>query len=178
MEQQEVTDLLWEEIVVDFGHELITAVHTPIAWSDQRPGEEEFKESFSKVKLDAGKILSFVASRRSSLKRIVLMNSEGYYSEVSFRHFCSFSQVMSPRSLFERQCLQASLLSQSSRLSSKLLLNVMAVFWVALPSLACFLAEDLYIIGVIEQSKAASSSIRQKQFVAAGWRFRQFGQQA
>ena len=74
--------MLWEEIVVDFGHELITAVHTPIAWSDQRPGEDEFKESFSKAKLDAGRILSFLGKRRSSLKRVVLMNSEGYYSEV------------------------------------------------------------------------------------------------
>lgn len=83
MEQQEVCNMLWEEIVVDFGHELITAVHTPIAWSDQRPGEEEFKESFSKAKLDAGRILSFLSKRRPSLKRVVLMNSEGYYSEVS-----------------------------------------------------------------------------------------------
>lgn len=82
MEQQEVCNMLWGEIVVDFGHELITAVHTPIAWSDQRPGEEEFKESFSKAKLDAGRILSFLVNRRSSLKRVVLMNSEGYYSEV------------------------------------------------------------------------------------------------
>ena len=83
MEQQEVCNMLWEEIVVDFGHELITAVHTPIAWSDQRPGEDEFKESFSKAKLDAGRILSFLGNRRSSLKRVVLMNSEGYYSEVN-----------------------------------------------------------------------------------------------
>ena len=76
--------MMWEEIVVDFGHELITAVHTPIAWSDQRPGEEEFKESFSKAKLDAGRILSFIGNRQSSLKRVVLMNSEGYNSEVLF----------------------------------------------------------------------------------------------
>ena len=91
--------MLWEEIVVDFGHELITAVHTPIAWSDQRPGEEEFKESFSKAKLDAGRILSFLGSRQSSLKRVVLMNSEGYYSEVPSTPMfgigiCGFRAVM------------------------------------------------------------------------------------
>lgn len=83
MENQEMCNILWDEIVVDFGHELITAVHTPIAWSDQRPGEDEFKESFSKAKLEAGRILSFIGQRKSSLKRVVLMNSEGYYSEVS-----------------------------------------------------------------------------------------------
>lgn len=28
--------VLWEELVLDFGHELITSVHTPVAWSDRR----------------------------------------------------------------------------------------------------------------------------------------------
>lgn len=83
MERQEVCNQLWEEVIVDFGHELITAVHTPIAWSDQRPGEDEFKESFSKARLDSGRILAFLAQRRTSLKHVTLMNSEGYYSDVS-----------------------------------------------------------------------------------------------
>ena len=34
---------LWKEVIIDFGHELITAVHTPIAWSDRRPSDEEFR---------------------------------------------------------------------------------------------------------------------------------------
>ena len=34
---------LWREVIIDFGHELITAVHTPIAWSDRRPSDEEFR---------------------------------------------------------------------------------------------------------------------------------------
>ena len=104
MESQKVTDLLWEEMVVDFGHELITAVHTPIAWSDQRPGEEEFKESFSKVKLDAGKMLNFLGKRRSSLKRIVLMNSEGYYSEVCFCRSTDLAKYRSCSSKLSTSC--------------------------------------------------------------------------
>ena len=34
---------LWREVIIDFGHELITAVHTPIVWSDRRPSDEEFR---------------------------------------------------------------------------------------------------------------------------------------
>ena len=36
---------LWKEVIIDFGHELITAVHTPIAWSDRRPTDEEFRRA-------------------------------------------------------------------------------------------------------------------------------------
>lgn len=68
--------------MVDFGHELITAVHTPIAWSDTRPSDKDFKLSFSKTKLDAAKILRFMLQRRASMRKVVLMSSEGYYSEV------------------------------------------------------------------------------------------------
>ena len=76
----EARNAIWHEAVVDFGHELITAVHTPIAWSDKRPSDEEFKKSFSKTKLDADRILRFLRERRNSLRKVVLMSSEGYWS--------------------------------------------------------------------------------------------------
>ena len=77
---QEARNAIWHEAVVDFGHELITAVHTPIAWSDKRPSDEEFKKSFSQTKLDADRILRFLRERRNSLRKVVLMSSEGYWS--------------------------------------------------------------------------------------------------
>lgn len=78
--------LLWREVVVDFGHELITAVHTPIAWSDQRPSDEEFRKSFAATKLNASRILRFIETRRCCVQRIVLKNSEGYFSGVIMHH--------------------------------------------------------------------------------------------
>ena len=72
--------MLWREVVVDFGHELITAVHTPIAWSDQRPSDDEFRTSFSNTRLSAARMLRFIEDRHSCIQRVVLKNSEGYYS--------------------------------------------------------------------------------------------------
>lgn len=66
--------------VADFGHELITAVHTPIVWSDRRPTDKEFRESFSATKLSAQKILDFMHERQSVIQKVVLTNSEGYWS--------------------------------------------------------------------------------------------------
>ena len=84
LDKPEARRLIWDEIVVDFSHELITAVHTPIAWSDKRPSNDEFQKSFKEIQLSAAKILDFIRIRRSSVKRIVLMSSEGYFSEVGF----------------------------------------------------------------------------------------------
>ena len=38
-------DVLWPEVVVDFGHELITSVHTPIAWCRPVPHATHFPPS-------------------------------------------------------------------------------------------------------------------------------------
>lgn len=35
---------LWGSLVVDFGHELVTSVHTPIRWSEAQPTDDEFRE--------------------------------------------------------------------------------------------------------------------------------------
>ena len=80
LSQSGARQLLWREVVVDFGHELITAVHTPIAWSDQRPSDAEFRKSFAATRLSASRILRFIEDRRCCVQRVVLKNSEGYFS--------------------------------------------------------------------------------------------------
>ena len=48
--------LLWKNLVVDFGHELVTAIHTPLVWSNQRPTADEFQVAFSNTNLSAAKV--------------------------------------------------------------------------------------------------------------------------
>jgi hypothetical protein len=67
--------------VVDFGHELITAVHTPIRWSDRRPSDDDFRDAFAATKLSAARVLAFVRARAPSVRALVLANSEGYWSD-------------------------------------------------------------------------------------------------
>ncbi|KAK9823301.1 hypothetical protein WJX72_001754 [[Myrmecia] bisecta] len=74
-------EVLWQSVVVDFGHELITAVHTPIVWSNRRPTDDEFRESFSVTRLSAQRILAFIRQQQKAIRRVVLMNSEGYWSD-------------------------------------------------------------------------------------------------
>jgi hypothetical protein len=66
------------QVVVDFGHELVTAVHMPLTWSDKRPSDDEFRASFAKTRLSGSRILDFV--RKRAPRRVVLMNSEGYFA--------------------------------------------------------------------------------------------------
>ena len=81
LDAPEARPFLWREVVVDFGHELITAVHTPIAWSDARPSDAEFRDAFAATRLSAARVLDFVATRATSVRRVVLTNSEGYWSD-------------------------------------------------------------------------------------------------
>ena len=55
-------------------------MHTPIVWSDRRPTDKEFRESFGATKLSAQKILDFMHQRQSVIRKVVLTNSEGYWS--------------------------------------------------------------------------------------------------
>ncbi|KAL3155844.1 hypothetical protein ABBQ32_012854 [Trebouxia sp. C0010 RCD-2024] len=88
---------LYREVVIDFGHELITAVHTPIVWSDRRPTDKEFRESFGATKLSAQKILDFMHQRQSVIQKVVLTNSEGYWSDegsfVNLQHKHNFTMA-------------------------------------------------------------------------------------
>lgn len=77
---------LWRELVIDFGHELITAVHTPIAWSDRRPSDDEFRQSFDTTSLSVYRILEFAEKRRTAVRRLVMYNSEGYWMGAHMTH--------------------------------------------------------------------------------------------
>lgn len=80
MAQPAAQQQLWEEVVVDFGHELITAVHTPMQWSDKRPTDLEFRQAFAATRLSAARIIDYIEGRQQYLKRLVFRNSEGYFS--------------------------------------------------------------------------------------------------
>lgn len=55
--------LLWQQLVVDFGHELVTAIHVPLVWSNERPNPEEYAAAFHRVTLSASKVSLAVTSR-------------------------------------------------------------------------------------------------------------------
>jgi hypothetical protein len=50
--------MLWDKLVVDFGHELVTAIHTPLKWSNTRPTSEEFTAALSQTMLNTNKVCS------------------------------------------------------------------------------------------------------------------------
>lgn len=65
---------------MDFGQELVTSVHRPIKWSDARPNDAEFKLAFAQTRISAQRIFDFVKKRHRAVRRLVLLNSEGYWS--------------------------------------------------------------------------------------------------
>ncbi len=73
------------QLSINFGHELVTSVHTPIAWSDKRPTDEEFRTSFGATRLSSQRLLQFVRRRAHCIRRLVLQNSEGYWCG-EYRH--------------------------------------------------------------------------------------------
>ena len=77
-ESAEAQRYLWRELVCDFGHELITGVHVPLTWTDERPSDAEFRALFAAVRLRSHRFVDFVRSRRHVLTKLVLTNSEGY----------------------------------------------------------------------------------------------------
>ena len=52
----------------------------PSCRADSRPSDDEFREIFAATRLDAARILRFIEERQHCVRRLVLMNSEGYYS--------------------------------------------------------------------------------------------------
>ncbi len=55
-------------------------MHRPMKWSDVRPSNTEFKAAYTRTKLSAGRIMNFVAQRAAHIRKLVLLNSEGYWS--------------------------------------------------------------------------------------------------
>lgn len=81
LESPEALPTLWQDLVVDFSHELITGVHVPVRWSDVQPSDEEFREAFAAVRLQSHRLVDFVRERRQVLRRLTLTNSEGYWAD-------------------------------------------------------------------------------------------------
>jgi hypothetical protein len=48
--------MMWRNLVIDFGHELVTAIHTPLIWANQRPSPEEFTEALNHTNLSVSKV--------------------------------------------------------------------------------------------------------------------------
>jgi hypothetical protein len=48
--------MLWKQLVVDFGHELVTSIHMPLVWSNERPNPEEYTAAFHRVSLSSSKV--------------------------------------------------------------------------------------------------------------------------
>ncbi|KAG2447702.1 hypothetical protein HYH02_007162 [Chlamydomonas schloesseri] len=73
--------LVWRQVTVDFGHELVTAIHTPLRWSNQRPSPEEYDAAFQRTSISAAKVLGFLRSVGPVAQSLTLSNSEGYDGE-------------------------------------------------------------------------------------------------
>lgn len=48
--------LCWRKATVDFGHELVTSIHTPLRWSNQRPTRDEYETAFQQTSISAAKV--------------------------------------------------------------------------------------------------------------------------
>jgi len=71
---------LCRRIVWRVGHVVGAATRRRRRRSDNRPTDDEFRESFAATRLNASRILRFVEERQHCVQRLVLINSEGYYS--------------------------------------------------------------------------------------------------
>lgn len=49
-------EMIWRALVIDFGHELVTSVHTPLKWSNQRPPAGEFESAWADTNLSGTKV--------------------------------------------------------------------------------------------------------------------------
>ena len=43
-----------------FGHEIVTSIHTPLLWSNQRPRPDEYEASFQRTSISTGKVVQFI----------------------------------------------------------------------------------------------------------------------
>ena len=68
------------QVILNFGHEMMTSMHKPVEWSNKQPTEAEFQIMFGRTRISGRKILGFIRSRATSIRRLVLQNSDGYWS--------------------------------------------------------------------------------------------------
>jgi hypothetical protein len=86
------------QVVIDFGQELVTSVHRPVKWSNERPPEDDFKTVFAATRISAQRILQFVGQRQDTVRRLVLLNSEGYWSGAVLKFMNTVASAQLPHS--------------------------------------------------------------------------------
>ncbi|KAG2492342.1 hypothetical protein HYH03_009291 [Edaphochlamys debaryana] len=70
--------LVWRRVTVDLGHELVTSIHTPLRWSNQRPTTAEYHAAFEATSLSASKVVGFLGRVAPHARALTLSNSEGF----------------------------------------------------------------------------------------------------
>lgn len=71
---------LCDSLVIDFGHEVITSIHTPLARSSNPPTSQEWVDAFMELKLSAQKICDyyFSAQRAAGATSLAIHNGDGF----------------------------------------------------------------------------------------------------
>lgn len=72
---------LWRHLTIDLAHEIITAIHVPLHWSDREPSDEDFAAAFHRTTLSTAKMVAFITARPHAIKRLTLANSNGYVAD-------------------------------------------------------------------------------------------------
>ncbi|GLC61484.1 hypothetical protein PLESTB_001761600 [Pleodorina starrii] len=73
--------LIWRRVCIDLGHELITSIHTPLRWSNQRPTTAEYNQAFQTKTISAGKVLHFLGGVAPHVTSLAIANSEGFEAD-------------------------------------------------------------------------------------------------
>ncbi|EFJ53315.1 hypothetical protein VOLCADRAFT_102916 [Volvox carteri f. nagariensis] len=67
-----------QRVCIDLGQELVTFIHTPLRWSNQRPTAAEYQAAFQKTTLSASKVLHFLTGVSPHVRSLVVANTEGF----------------------------------------------------------------------------------------------------
>ncbi|KAJ9522316.1 hypothetical protein QJQ45_008210 [Haematococcus lacustris] len=73
--------LVWQQLTVDWGHELVTAIHMPLAFASSPPSIQHFAHSLSSTKVSASKVLDFIMARRAIISHLTISNVEAFSPE-------------------------------------------------------------------------------------------------
>ncbi|GIM15720.1 hypothetical protein Vretimale_18439 [Volvox reticuliferus] len=73
--------LIWRRLCIDLGHELVTSIHAPLRWSNQRPSNEEYKLAMRKTRVSAIKVLRFLGDVAPHVRTLSLANTGEYDGE-------------------------------------------------------------------------------------------------
>ncbi|GIL67061.1 hypothetical protein Vafri_20496 [Volvox africanus] len=73
--------LVWQRLCIDLGHELVTSIHAPLRWSNQRPSNEEYQMALRRTSISASKVLRFLGDVAPHVRALALANTEGFDGE-------------------------------------------------------------------------------------------------